>query len=57
MDYIVFDGYSEAAAGSEKPVTIVFLEVKSGGSKLSPAQRRLKEERRVRWETLRLRLA
>lgn len=52
VDYVVFDGLSD---GDE--VEVVFLEVKTGGSRLSSRERRIREaveQGRVRWEELRL---
>ncbi|HLE54832.1 MAG TPA: Holliday junction resolvase-like protein [Thermoplasmata archaeon] len=52
VDYIVFDGLAEGEV-----TEVVFLEVKSGGSTLSGAQRRLRdavEAGAVRWEVYRL---
>lgn len=47
IDLIIFDGHNE-----QREITIVFTEVKTGKSKLSPAQQRIKEavlSQRVRW--------
>ena len=52
VDYIVFDGLAEGEV-----TEVVFLEVKSGGSTLSAAQRRLRdavEAGAVRWEVYRV---
>jgi len=52
VDYIVFDGLAEGEV-----TEVVFLEVKSGGSTLSGAQRRLRdavEAGAVRWEVYRV---
>lgn len=52
VDYIVFDGY---AHGGE--VEIVFVEIKTGRSGLTPGERRIRDAiraGRVRWELIRL---
>jgi predicted Holliday junction resolvase-like endonuclease len=59
IDYLVFNGYSEVRdnRGPAAGLEIVLLEVKQGGSSLSPFQRavaRSVEEGRVRFEILRV---
>ncbi len=58
IDYVVFSGYTDLRDGpSTGPLDIVLLEVKQGGSALSPFQRaiaRSVEEGRVRFEVLRI---
>jgi len=67
IDYVVFNGYSEARDGSEgrQPggetrgagMEVVLLEVKQGGSALSPWQKMIASavlEGRVRFEVLRI---
>jgi predicted Holliday junction resolvase-like endonuclease len=52
IDYVVFDGLSD-----EEEVEVVFVEVKSGGARLSPREKRLKEAveaGRVRWMEFRV---
>lgn len=52
VDLLVFDGLSE-----DDVQEIVFLEIKSGGSTLSPRERRVRDAvlaRRVRWEEFRV---
>lgn len=52
IDYIIFDGYSKG-----KIKQIVFLEVKTGESKLSKIQKEIKdiiEKKEVRWEELKI---
>ena len=52
IDYVIFDGMSEG-----KPIDIVFMDVKSGSSRLSANQQKIKdavESKRVKWETLRV---
>lgn len=52
VDYVIFEGHSEG-----EPREVVFLEVKTGRSALTPLERKLKEVvegGRVRWETLEL---
>lgn len=50
VDFIVFDGLDEG-----NPREVVFLEVKTGKSRLSERERAVKklvEEKKVRWETI-----
>ena len=50
VDYIVFEGYSKG-----EPRRIVFVDVKTGKSSLSPIERKVREiveKRRVDWETV-----
>jgi predicted Holliday junction resolvase-like endonuclease len=59
IDYLVFSGYTglRDARGSAENLDIVLLEVKQGGSALSPYQKaiaRSVEEGRVRFEILRI---
>jgi predicted Holliday junction resolvase-like endonuclease len=52
VDYVIFEGHSRA-----EPREVVFLEVKTGRSTLTPTERKIKEVvegGRVRWETLEL---
>ncbi len=52
IDLVVFDGYSEG-----NPQKITFLEVKSGNSKLTPNQNKIKklvEKKKVEWEEFRI---
>ena len=52
IDYIIFDGYSH-----NNPKQIVFLEVKTGKSKLNEMQRKLKElvrKKKIKWEEVRI---
>jgi predicted Holliday junction resolvase-like endonuclease len=52
VDYVIFDGMSEG-----KPIDIVLMDVKKGGSRLTSNQEKIKEaveKKRMRWETLRL---
>ena len=52
IDYLVFDGLSDS-----DELEIVFVEVKSGGSKLSARERRVRDAiraGRVRWTELRM---
>jgi predicted Holliday junction resolvase-like endonuclease/predicted RNA-binding Zn-ribbon protein involved in translation (DUF1610 family) len=61
VDYIIFDNLSQVAEGSEIPLEIVFLDIKTGEkATLSTVQRRIRdavEARRVRWETMKLSIA
>lgn len=53
VDYVLFDGMSEGA----QDIKVVLADVKTGESKLSSVQRRIKEaveEGEVTWETVRL---
>jgi len=59
VDYVVFSGYTDLrdARGSVDAMDVVLLEVKQGGSALSPYQKaiaRSVEEGRVRFEILRI---
>lgn len=59
VDYVVFSGYTDVrdARSDSSVLDIVLLEVKQGGSALSPFQRaiaRCVEEGRVRFEILRI---
>ena len=52
VDYVIFEGHSRG-----EPREVVFLEVKTGRSTLTPTERKIKEVvegGRVRWETLEL---
>jgi len=53
VDLVVFDGYSKNKESGDDIKQIVFCEVKSGESKLSEIQKRLKslvEQKKVKWE-------
>lgn len=52
VDYIVFDGYSDG-----EDVEVIFVEVKTGGARLSPGEKRIRDavrQGRVRFQTLRV---
>jgi len=52
VDYVIFEGHSRG-----EPREVVFLEVKTGRSTLTPTEKKIKEAvegGRVRWETLEL---
>jgi predicted Holliday junction resolvase-like endonuclease len=52
IDYVVFDGYS-----LNKPKQIIFLEIKTGKSKLTERQKRIKriiEEKKIKWEEVKI---
>ncbi len=53
VDFIVFDGYSDVRDGrTDRLRSIVFVDVKTGGARLTPVERRVRacvEERRVRY--------
>jgi len=53
VDLVIFDGYSKNKESGDDIKQIVFCEVKSGQSKLSGIQKRLKslvEQKKVKWE-------
>jgi predicted Holliday junction resolvase-like endonuclease len=55
VDYIIFEGYSEAKEGIGDIRKIVFVDVKTGDAKLSPIQKKVKDavaNSAVEWETL-----
>ena len=57
VDYLIFDGYSEALQGQGRIERIVLLDVKTGRAKLSPIEKKVEEavaSGRVEWETLEL---
>jgi predicted Holliday junction resolvase-like endonuclease len=57
IDYIIFDGYSEAKEGRGKIRRIVLMDIKTGNAKLSPIEKRVREavaSGSVEWETLEL---
>ena len=52
IDYVIFDGYSE-----KKLKQIVFLEVKSGKSKLTREQKNLRDiisKKKIKWEEIKI---
>ncbi len=57
IDYIIFDGYSEAKEGRGKIRRIVLMDVKTGNAQLSPIEKKVKDavaEGSIHWETLEL---
>jgi predicted Holliday junction resolvase-like endonuclease len=58
IDYLIFDGYTAVKDdNSEKPITVVLADIKTGAAKLNKTERKIKEAveaGRVRWETIRL---
>lgn len=57
IDYIVFDGMTDARDGDGEFKEILFVDIKTGKARLSPHQKRIKQavtEGKVRWVTLRL---
>ncbi len=57
IDYIIFDGYSEAKEGSGKIRRIILMDVKTGKAKLSPIEKKVKEAvaaGSIEWDTLEL---
>lgn len=56
IDYIIFNGYSEYE-NKDKPMDIIFMDVKKGKGKLTKGQEKIKEaveKKKVKWETLNL---
>jgi len=57
IDYIIFDGYTEAKGGTGRVRRIVLMDVKTGKAKLSDSQKKIREaveSGAVMWETLEL---
>lgn len=57
VDYIIFDGYSEAKDGRGQIRRIVLMDVKTGAAKLSPIEKKVRDAvdaRAIEWETLEL---
>ncbi len=58
IDYIIFDGYTAAKDGnSDKPITVILADIKTGNAQLNRTERKIKEaveQGRVLWETIRL---
>jgi len=58
IDYIIFDGCTDVKDNKEdKPITIVLVEVKTGGSSLTPVERRIKQsadKKLVKFEVIRI---
>ncbi len=58
VDYVIFDGYTSAKdSHTDRPITVVLADVKTGRARLSRTERMIKEAveaGRVRWETIRL---
>lgn len=57
IDYIVFEGLSEARDGLDQKVKIKFIELKTGASVLTKAEELVKdavESRRISWEEVQL---
>ncbi len=58
IDYIVFNGYTSSKDGnSENPIEIIFVEVKTGNSKLSKTESLIMEaiqDKRVKFEVVTL---
>ncbi len=58
VDYVIFEGYSSVKDGlADRPITIVFADVKTGSAGLTRPEQRIKEaveNGRIRWETIRL---
>jgi predicted Holliday junction resolvase-like endonuclease len=55
IDYIIFDGYTDAKDDGGQIREIIFAEIKSGSSQLSRHQRQIRDAviaGRVRWETI-----
>ncbi|HSD56583.1 MAG TPA: Holliday junction resolvase-like protein [Methanotrichaceae archaeon] len=57
IDYIIFDGYSEAKEGRGKIRRIVLMDVKTGNARLSPIEKKVRDAvaaGSIEWETLEL---
>lgn len=59
IDYVVFDGYSDFrdGDGSAEDIEVVFIDIKSGGARLTKGQMAIAQairEGRVRFETIRI---
>lgn len=57
IDYIIFDGYSEAKEGRGKIRKIVLMDVKTGNARLSPIEKKVRDAvaaGSIEWETLEL---
>lgn len=57
IDYIIFDGYSEAKEGRSKIRKIVLMDVKTGNARLSPIEKKVRDAvaaGSIEWETLEL---
>ena len=58
IDYIIFDGYTRNKDGDgQKDISIVFADIKSGNSRLSKIQRKIKnaiQDKKIKWETIRV---
>jgi predicted Holliday junction resolvase-like endonuclease len=58
IDYLIFDGYTAVKDGnSERPITVILADIKTGNATLNKTERKIKEAveaGRVRWETIRL---
>lgn len=57
IDFIIFNGYTDAKDDGGDITEIIFADIKTGSATLSAHQRKIKqaiEEKRVRWETIKL---
>ena len=57
IDFIIFNNYTRIKNGEDAQIEVVFMDVKTGKSELTPVQRKIKEAigaGHVRWETLKL---
>lgn len=57
IDYVVFDGLSDAKDDGSDFRDIIFIDVKTGNARLSAHQKKIKaavQAGRVRWETIRM---
>lgn len=55
IDYVIFDGYSEAMDGNGNVKKIVFMDVKTGKAKLTRTEEKIKmavDSGRIEWVTL-----
>lgn len=56
IDYVIFKNMTKNNNGNDEPIEIVFLEVKTGSSNLTPRENKIKkaiEAQRIGFETLR----
>ena len=58
IDYVIFDGYTDIKDNrKDRPITVILMDIKTGDSKLTLEQRRIKralESKRIKWETIKL---
>jgi predicted Holliday junction resolvase-like endonuclease len=59
VDYVIFDGYTDVKDRRiDRPITVILADIKTGKiTELTSGQKRIKkaiEQKRVKWETIRL---